>query len=82
MPLEALNDAKLSMRLLIRAANIDRELLADRSWQESMIHLNRFVKRYQEHQEKKTPEIESARVRHYISVEIPDAEPLIAQRSK
>jgi hypothetical protein len=31
---------KLAVRLMIRAANLDRRLIEDRDWQAVMIHLN------------------------------------------
>lgn len=37
------DSAKIAMRLLIRSANLDRRLLSDRDWQQSMTFLNAMI---------------------------------------
>jgi hypothetical protein len=41
----ALDTAKMSMRLLIQSANIDRRLLDEKHWQEAMTHLHAMIKK-------------------------------------
>ena len=45
---ETTDAMKISMRHLIRAANLDRRLLADRDWQGAMSYMNKVINIYEE----------------------------------
>lgn len=44
---EAVDDLRLSMKLLVSAANNDRDLLFNKNWQDTMTYLNRLLNKNQ-----------------------------------
>lgn len=40
---QAVDDLRLSMKLLVSAANNDRDLLFNKNWQDAMTYLNRLL---------------------------------------
>lgn len=44
---EAVDDLRLSMKLLVSAANNDRDLLFNKNWQDTMAYLNRLLNKNQ-----------------------------------
>lgn len=83
MSLESLSTARQSMRLLVQAANEDKELLANRSWQDAMIHLNAFIRKYQEKQPGKLLDEEASRIKRFRKhVESANIAPLLTPQPK